>query len=50
MSRVGRERRVLAGGCREGIHHDHRIPAPNVSAIDANSMAAMVKRARIAFT
>jgi hypothetical protein len=28
----------------------HRIPAPTAKAIDASSISAMVKRARIAFT
>lgn len=32
------------------LHHDHRMPAPSVSAIEASSATAMVKRARIAFT
>src|SRR3954469_14924984 len=52
MSRVGSQRRFLARrGGGEGIHQSHhRIPAPSVSAIDANSIAEMVKRARIAFT
>jgi hypothetical protein len=35
----------------DGLHsYYHRIPAPTAKAIDASSISAMVKRARIAFT
>jgi hypothetical protein len=32
------------------LHHDHRIPAPSVRAVQASSATAKVKRARICFT
>ena len=59
MPCVGTEGRVLARSWRELevegmrpelLHHDHRIPAPSVSAMQASSATAMLMRARIAYT